>query len=58
MEMSGQLRAPAALTPGERVPGTQWIGGWLGPGTGADAMEKIKFLASTRNQTPVVQPVA
>jgi hypothetical protein len=30
MEVSGQLHASAALPRGERAPGTQWIGGWMG----------------------------
>jgi hypothetical protein len=29
--MSGQLRAPAALPPGERVPGTHLIASWVAP---------------------------
>jgi hypothetical protein len=28
------------LTPGERAPGTHWIGGWVGPRAGLDDMEK------------------
>jgi hypothetical protein len=28
---SGQLHVPKALRPGERAPGTHWIGGWVGP---------------------------
>jgi len=32
MEVSGQLHAPAALTPGKQPPPrTHWIGGWGGP---------------------------
>jgi 2-polyprenyl-6-methoxyphenol hydroxylase-like FAD-dependent oxidoreductase len=34
---------PACFAPGERVPGTHWIGGWVGPRTGLDDMEKWKF---------------
>jgi hypothetical protein len=45
MEASGQLHAPAALPPGERAPGTHWIGGWVGPRTGLDDMEKRNVLA-------------
>jgi hypothetical protein len=37
--MSGQLHAPAALPPG-----IHWIGGWMGPRTGLDDVEKRKFL--------------
>jgi hypothetical protein len=42
--VSGQLHAPAALPPGERATGTHWIGGWVGPRAGLDAVEKRKFL--------------
>jgi hypothetical protein len=34
MEVSGQHRAPAALAPGKELPGTHWIGGWVGPTAG------------------------
>jgi hypothetical protein len=34
---------PCRLTPGERVPGTHWIGGWVGPRAGLDDVEKRKF---------------
>jgi hypothetical protein len=32
---------PGRLTPGERVPCNHWIGGWVGPRTGLDAVENI-----------------
>jgi hypothetical protein len=32
------------FTPGERAPGTHWIGGWEGPRDGLDAMGKTKIL--------------
>jgi hypothetical protein len=32
--------------PGERAPGTQCIGGWVGPRAGLDNMEKWKFLTT------------
>jgi hypothetical protein len=32
------------FTPGERTSGTFWIGGWVGPRTGLDDVEKRKFL--------------
>jgi hypothetical protein len=35
---SGQLHAPTAL-PWERRPVTHWIGGWVGPGDGLEAVE-------------------
>jgi len=38
MEMIGQLHAPTALPVGVRVPGTLWVGGWVGPGAGLNAV--------------------
>jgi hypothetical protein len=35
---------PGRFTPGERAPGTHWIGGWLDPRAGLDDLEKRKFL--------------
>jgi hypothetical protein len=35
---------PCRFTPGERAPGTHWIGGWVGPRTYLDDVEKRKFL--------------
>jgi hypothetical protein len=32
------------FTPGETAIGTHWIGGWVGPRTGLDAVEKRKAL--------------
>jgi hypothetical protein len=51
---------PGRFTPGERANGTHWIGGWVGPRAGLDAVlkEKIPFLAPTGNQIPIIQPVA
>jgi hypothetical protein len=34
---------PCHFIPGERAPGTHWIGGWVGPRAGLDD-EKRKFL--------------
>jgi hypothetical protein len=28
------------FTPGERAPGTHWIGGWVGPRAGLDDMKE------------------
>jgi hypothetical protein len=42
MKVSDQLHASAALPPGEIAAGTHWIGGWVGPTAGLDAMEKRK----------------
>jgi hypothetical protein len=50
---------PGSFTPGERAPGTHWIGGWVGPRAGLDDVEKIFDRTGTRNSDPsVVQPVA
>jgi hypothetical protein len=57
MEVSGQLHAPAALTPGKEPPGTHYIGGWVGPRAGFDVVGK-KNLAPAGNQTPAAQPIA
>jgi hypothetical protein len=35
---------PGHFTPGERVPGTNQLGGWVGPRAGLDDVEKRKFL--------------
>jgi hypothetical protein len=52
MDVSGQLHAPAALPPGERAPGTHWIGGWVGPRAVLDAVVKRKFHIP---RTPIIQ---
>jgi hypothetical protein len=44
---------PGRFTPGERVPGTRWIGGWVDPRTGLGDVEKGKLLAVTENRTPI-----
>jgi hypothetical protein len=40
LEVSGQLHALAALTPGKEVPGTHWIEGWVGARAGLYDMER------------------
>jgi hypothetical protein len=45
---------PGRFTPGERAPGTHWIGGWVGPRFGLDDVKKRKFLTLPS----AVQPVA
>jgi hypothetical protein len=35
---------PGCFTPGERDPGTHWIGGWVDPRASLDDLEKRKFL--------------
>jgi hypothetical protein len=39
---------PDRFTPGERAPGTYWIGGWVGPRAGLDDVKKRKFLTLPR----------
>jgi hypothetical protein len=34
---------PGRFTPGERAPGTYWIGGWVGPRAALDVAEKREF---------------
>jgi hypothetical protein len=58
MEVSGQLHAPAALSPGENllVP-TGWEVGWIPTGL-ESVKQKQKFLAPVGNRTPDVQAIA
>jgi hypothetical protein len=35
---------PGRFTPGERAPGTHWIGGWVDLRAGLDDLKKRKFL--------------
>jgi hypothetical protein len=44
---------PILFTALERAPGTDWIGGWLGPRASLDDLEKRrKILDPTGTQTP------
>jgi hypothetical protein len=43
MEVSSQLHASAALSPGERALGTDCIGDWVGPKAGLDTEAKKKL---------------
>jgi hypothetical protein len=45
------------FNPGEMVPVTHCIGGWVGPRTGMDSLEKRK-LDPSGNRTPITYPVA
>jgi hypothetical protein len=40
------------FTSRERTPCTHWIGGWVGPRAGLDALVKEKFPAPTGKRTP------
>jgi hypothetical protein len=48
------------LIPKERTTGTLWIGGWVGPRTGLDDVEKRQFLnlSGFKLDPSVVQPLA
>jgi hypothetical protein len=53
-------RPGSAFTPGERTPGTQCTGGWVGPRAGLDTEARGKTLCPRRGSNPdrpVVQPV-
>jgi hypothetical protein len=53
MEVSGQLRALAAFTPGEIAPGTtHWIGGLMGSRASLDAVEVGKMLCPYLEYNP------
>jgi hypothetical protein len=61
MKASGQLHAPAVITPRERAPGTHWIGGWVGLRAGLDTVVKRKIPSPRRESNPdhaIVQPLA
>jgi hypothetical protein len=42
--VSGQRHAPAALSPGERTPGTHYTGGWVGHRAGLETKARGKIL--------------
>jgi len=42
----------------ERARGVHWIGGWVGPRAGLDAMVKREIRVPVGDRTPVVQPIA
>jgi hypothetical protein len=44
---------PGRFTPRERAFGTHWIGGWVGPGAGLDAVVKRKIPSPYRNSDPL-----
>jgi hypothetical protein len=54
-------RRPAALPPGERAPGTYWIGGSVSTSAVLDMVSKRKIPSPRRESNPdhpIVQPVA
>jgi hypothetical protein len=51
---------PGRFTSRERAPATHWIGGWVGPRAGLDAVSKGKIPSSHKDSKPdhpIVQPV-
>jgi hypothetical protein len=47
------------FTPRKSAPGTHWIGGWVGPRAGLDAVVKRKVPSPWRDSNPpIIQPVA
>jgi hypothetical protein len=52
---------PGRFTPGERAPSIHWIGGWVSPRSGLDAMKKKEISCRNRKSnldSSTVQPVA
>jgi hypothetical protein len=52
---------PGRFIPTERVPGTPWLGGWVGPRAVLDAVVKRKIPIPRREsnpRTPIIQPAA
>jgi hypothetical protein len=41
---------PGRFTPGEKAPGTHWIGGWVGPRAVLGAVVKRKIPSPARNR--------
>jgi hypothetical protein len=59
MEMNIQLHASAALPPRKRTPVTHWLGGWMVPRVGLDAVVREKnFQPRAGPEPPIVQLVA
>jgi hypothetical protein len=46
------------FAPGDRAPGIHWVGDWVDPRAGLDAMEERRYFAPAGNRTPDVQLVA
>jgi hypothetical protein len=42
----------SCFTPREIAPGTHWIGGWVGPRAGLDAVEKRRISCPCRESNP------
>jgi hypothetical protein len=48
----GNVTPRPRFTPGERIPGTHWIGGWVGPRAGLDAEARRKILCPWWGSNP------
>jgi hypothetical protein len=46
------------FTPGEIVPGTHWIEGWVGPRASLDTVEKRKISCPCQESNLAIQPIA
>jgi hypothetical protein len=57
-EVSGEVDAPAAFTPGEKDPDTHRIRGWVEPSADLDTMQNILPLSGTerRPSNPLLYP--
>jgi hypothetical protein len=53
LEVSGELRAPAALPPGKEPP----LEGWVGPRAGLDDLENFLSYRDSKSHPSVVQAV-
>jgi hypothetical protein len=49
---------PNLFTPEERAPDIHWIRGWMDPRDSLEAVKQRKVLASARNRTFAIQPLA
>jgi len=56
--MSGQFHTSAALPPGEGIPSTHQVGGWMGPRAGLDAMARRKIPSHCRESIAGLQLIA
>jgi hypothetical protein len=57
-EVEWSALLPGRFTPGEKAPGTNCIGDWVGPRDDLDVMEKTKIPTPAGNRSPAVQLVA
>jgi hypothetical protein len=55
MEMSGSASRPGNFSPEERIPGSHWLGTWMGPRVDLDAMAKNNISAAIWNRTSILR---